>query len=212
MSLAVHTDTGPPSLVRLRKGTEDAPVFLFSGAGADPNELTHIALRARNPKAMIGVDFCRRDDEGRFPATVAAMAERSCLAIRELQSRGPYHLVGYSFGGLIALEVARLLRETGGDVAFLGMIDTRYDSRYWPTGIFFRSQARLIGRHLAGLFHLSPSAAFRNAVLSCTSSCHSILEAAEGALLNPHPRLEGWADLGGSTLFDGDGQISSKIL
>jgi thioesterase domain-containing protein len=161
MSLAIHTDTGHASLVLLRKGTEDAPLFLFSGLGADPNELAAIASRAHNPKAMIGVDFCRLDNEGRFPANVATMAERSCLAIRQLQPRGPYHLVGYSFGGLIALEVAHLLRETGEEVAFLGMIDTRYDSRFWPTAIFLRSQARLIRRYLAVLRYLPPSAAIR---------------------------------------------------
>jgi thioesterase domain-containing protein/carbamoylphosphate synthase large subunit len=157
----VHTDTEPASLVPLRKGTEDAPVFLFSGLGADPNELADIASRARNPKAMIGVGFCTRDKEGRFPETVASMAKCSCLAIRALQPRGPYYLVGYSFGGLVALEVARLLRETGEEVAFLGMIDTRYDSRFWPTGLFLRSQARLIRRHLTALRHLPPSAAIR---------------------------------------------------
>jgi thioesterase domain-containing protein len=161
MSFAVHTDAGPASLVLLRKGTEDAPVFLFAGLGANPNELADIASRAHNPKAMIGVDFCRRDNEGRFPANVATMAERSCLAIRQLQPRGPYHLVGYSFGGLIALEVARLLRESGEEVAFLGMIDTRYDSRFWPTAIFLRSQVRLIRRYLAVLWHLPPTDAIR---------------------------------------------------
>src|SRR5262245_50805247 len=111
--------------------------------------------------AMIGVGFCTRDKEGRFPATVAAMAKCSCLAIRALQPRGPYHLVGYSFGGLVALEVARLLREIGEEIAFLGMVDTRYDSRFWPTAIFLKSQARLIALHFAGLLHLSPSAAIR---------------------------------------------------
>ena len=161
MSFAVHTDRGYASLVRLKKGTEDAPVFLFSGIGADPNELADIAAQTRNAKAMIGVAFCGRDNEGQFPATVAVMAERSCLAIRALQPSGPYHLVGYSFGGLIALEVARLLQETGEEIAFLGMIDTRFDSRYWPTGIFVKSQTRLIARHLAGVFHLTPSAAIQ---------------------------------------------------
>ena len=161
MSFAVNTDTGRACLVQLRKGTEDAPLFLFPGLGADSNELAGIASRTHNLKAMIGVDFCRHDNENRFPATVVTMAERSCLAIRVLQPRGPYYLVGYSFGGLVAIEVARLLRASGEEVALLGMIDARYDSRYWPTGLFLRSQARLIGRYLASLRHSPPSAAIR---------------------------------------------------
>ena len=161
MLFAVHTDRGYAPLVQLKKGTEDAPVFLFSGIGADPNELADIAAQTRNAKAMFGVAFCGRDNEGQFPATVAVMAERSCSAIRARQPSGPYHLVGYSFGGLIALEVARLLQETEEEIAFLGMIDARFDSRYWPMGIFLKSQTRLIARHLAGVLHLTPSAAIQ---------------------------------------------------
>ena len=159
MSFASETDTGRAFLVRLRKGAEDAPLFLFGGIGADPNELAGVASRTRNLKAMIGVDFCTRDNDGQFPTSVAIMAKRSCLAIRALQPRGPYHLVGYSFGGLIAIEVARLLREAGEEIALLGLIDTRYDSRHWPTGIFLRSQARLIRHHLAILLRSPPSSA-----------------------------------------------------
>ena len=46
-----------PSLVRLRKGVEDAPLFLFGGIDGDPNELAGVAARTHGPKAMIGVEF-----------------------------------------------------------------------------------------------------------------------------------------------------------
>jgi thioesterase domain-containing protein/carbamoylphosphate synthase large subunit len=140
------------SLVRLRQGTEDAPIFLFSGTHANSNELATLASCARNPKAMIGVDYCERNDDGGFPMTVAAMADRSFSAIRALQRRGPYYMVGYSFGGLVAIETARLLRESGEEIALLGLIDTFFDRRYWPTGILLRS-------HLVRLLRMPPSTA-----------------------------------------------------
>jgi acetoacetyl-CoA synthetase len=108
----------------------------------------------RNIRTMIGVDFCRRDNHGQLPSTVEIMADRSCSAIRTLQPRGPYHIVGYSFGGLVAIEVARLLRESGEEIALLGLIDTLFDHRFWPMRIFLRSQARLIRRHLSILLQL----------------------------------------------------------
>src|SRR5208337_4701997 len=40
----------------------------------------------------------------------------------------PYHLLGYSFGGLMAFEIAQQLHGAGESVAFLGMLDT------WQTG------------------------------------------------------------------------------
>ena len=159
MSFADNTDTGHATPVQLREGLEDAPLFFFPGGDADPNQLADLASRMRNPKAMIGIEFCRRDNDDRFPTTVAIMADRSCSAIRALQPSGPFYLVGYSFGGLVAIEVARLFRESGEEIAFLGLIDTFFDLRYWPTGIFLRSHARLIRRHLATLLCLPPRTA-----------------------------------------------------
>src|SRR5882757_6943365 len=142
------------ALVRLRKGAEDAPLFLFSGGDGNPHGLTALASRMRNVRTMIGVDFCRRDSHGQLPPTVEIMADRSCSAIRTLQPRGPYHIVGYSFGGLVAIEVARLLQESGEEIALLGLIDTLFDHRFWPMRIFLRSQARLVRRHLSILLEL----------------------------------------------------------
>ena len=44
---------------------------------------------------------------------------------RRVQPEGPYHLGGFSFGGLVAYEAARLLIEDGEKVAFLGVVDSR---------------------------------------------------------------------------------------
>ena len=142
------------SLVELKRGAENAPLFLLSGGDGNPHGLAPLASRMRCPQAVIGVDFCRRDDHGELPSSVEIMADCSCAAIRTLQPRGPYYIVGYSFGGLVAIEVARLLQEQGEQVALLGMIDSLFDQRFWPTRIFLRSQARLIRRHLGILLEL----------------------------------------------------------
>lgn len=150
-------DNAAGYLVQLREGAGDAPLFLFSGGDGSPHGLAALALRMRDSRALVGVDFCRHDNHGQLPSTIEIMADRSCSAIRTLQPHGPYHLVGYSFGGLVAIEVARLLRESGERIALLGLIDTLFDPRFWPTHIFLRSQARLIRRHLADIGGLSLS-------------------------------------------------------
>ena len=151
MTPTSHANNLASSLVRMKKGAEDAPLFLFSGGDGNPRGLAALALRIRDFRALIGVDFCRRDNHDELPSTVEIMADRSCSAIRTLQPHGPYHIVGYSFGGLVAIEVARLLQESGQEISLLGLIDTLFDHRYWPRGIFLKSQARLIRRHLASL-------------------------------------------------------------
>jgi thioesterase domain-containing protein len=55
----------------------------------------------------------------RFEAMAADYAE----VIRSVRPRGPYLLAGYCVGGLIALEIARMLKAAGEEVRFLAMID-----------------------------------------------------------------------------------------
>lgn len=142
-------------LVELKAGaTSEAPLFFFSGGDGDPLGLSQLAVRIQSVKRVIGVDFCRGDAQGRLPSTIQEMASRAHAAIRKVQPLGPYYLVGYSFGGLVAFEVARLLKDGGDNTALLGLIDTFFDQRSWTKRIFFRSQARLIYRHLANMRQL----------------------------------------------------------
>ncbi|MFE3987976.1 amino acid adenylation domain-containing protein [Nocardia tengchongensis] len=50
-------------------------------------------------------------------------ARRYVAEIRRLQPRGPYHLLGWSFGGLIAHAVAARLEATGDEVGTLALLD-----------------------------------------------------------------------------------------
>jgi thioesterase domain-containing protein/acyl carrier protein len=60
-----------------------------------------------------------------FPdLAVEAMAAHYVGAVREAQPRGPYLLGGWSFGGLVAFEMARQMRERGEEVALLALLDT----------------------------------------------------------------------------------------
>lgn len=44
--------------------------------------------------------------------------------LRKVQPAGPYYLCGYSFGGVVAYDMARQLLEAGEAVDFLGLVDT----------------------------------------------------------------------------------------
>jgi thioesterase domain-containing protein len=56
---------------------------------------------------------------------VEDMASNYLRAVRGVQGRGPYLLAGWSFGGLVAFEMARQLEEDGEAVALLALIDSR---------------------------------------------------------------------------------------
>jgi amino acid adenylation domain-containing protein len=59
-------------------------------------------------------------------STVEAMAERMVAMIRFVQPVGPYRILGWSFGGVLAYEIAAQLVAASEDVAFVGLIDTAY--------------------------------------------------------------------------------------
>jgi amino acid adenylation domain-containing protein len=63
-------------------------------------------------------------DGSRSPFTrLETFALRYVTHLRRHQPEGPYYLAGYSFGGVLAFEIARQLREAGEEVPFLGVFD-----------------------------------------------------------------------------------------
>jgi len=82
--------------------------------------------------AVIGIQA--RGLAGKDPphATVEAMAAEYLIEVKARQPEGPYNLCGYSFGGLVAFEMARRLRDSGDEVALVGLFDTMMSPLRWP--------------------------------------------------------------------------------
>ncbi|MGW2774540.1 amino acid adenylation domain-containing protein [Streptomyces olivaceoviridis] len=57
------------------------------------------------------------------PADVRELAATYVERVRRVRPHGPYHLLGWSFGGLVAHEMAVLLQAAGERVAFLAALD-----------------------------------------------------------------------------------------
>ena len=63
-------------------------------------------------------------DEEVVPLSVEETAAIYLDALRQHQKNGPYHLAGYSYGGLLVFEIARRLLADGETIAFAGLFDT----------------------------------------------------------------------------------------
>ncbi|MEJ2767903.1 non-ribosomal peptide synthase/polyketide synthase [Mycetohabitans sp. B46] len=61
---------------------------------------------------------------GPLPETIEEMALEYVEQIRRIQPSGPYQLVGWSLGGLIAFEMACMLQQKGERVALLALLDS----------------------------------------------------------------------------------------
>ncbi|WP_307841422.1 alpha/beta fold hydrolase [Streptomyces endocoffeicus] len=57
-------------------------------------------------------------------ATVEEIAADYLRQIRTVRPHGPYHLLGWSFGGIVAHAIATRLQEEGEEVALLAVLDT----------------------------------------------------------------------------------------
>jgi acetoacetyl-CoA synthetase len=100
------------------------PVFMVPGMYGDVMELRALANAIVSDRPLYGLR-ARGLAPGEKPMHRVEDIARDYLAhIRALQPRGPYAFAGFSFGGLVVFEMARLLKEAQETVEFLGLIDS----------------------------------------------------------------------------------------
>lgn len=126
MATAILAASARPfaSVVALKPTGQARPLFLVHGLAGDVLELRALAQRLPADRPVLGLRARGLDPRERPHATVEEMAEDYVARVRRWQPAGPYFLAGYSFGGLVAFEMARRLRGEGDEVAFLGLLDT----------------------------------------------------------------------------------------
>jgi len=119
-------------LVDLKPGDGSPPVFIVHGLGGDVAGLFSMTRRMAYPGAVIGIQARGLAGNDTPQTSVEAMAAEYLKQVKARQPDGPYNLCGYSFGGLVAFEMARRLRESGDEVALVGLFDTLGSALKWP--------------------------------------------------------------------------------
>ena len=159
-------------LVMLKAGSKEPPVFIAHGLGGSVLELFQLIANIESRHPMYGLESRGSDGvSGQF-TRVEDMAQFYIDAIRDLQPRGPYLLIGYSFGGLVALEIAQRLSETGEKVALLAMLDTYPHVRYLPLRQRVRLALQRTKFRALSLMQLPRRAAFPNIVERLSRTLH----------------------------------------
>jgi thioesterase domain-containing protein len=128
------------SLVPLRSGGSMAPLFCIHPSGGMVNIYENLAKQLPPELPVYGLQSRALFGAGTEHATVAAMAEHYAGLIQEKHPRGPLRLLGFSLGGLMAMEIARVIEDAGRTVAFVGLIDAdlRWTERENLKQEFFR--------------------------------------------------------------------------
>src|SRR5262249_8997053 len=132
-------ETLPPGIVQLREGNADKTVIFAHPTSGDLFCYLDLVplLGARR---VLGLSMTAL---GKSVATsVEGIATQYLPGVHRVCAGTPISIVGWSFGGLVAMELARALRASGADVGLVALIDThltppdeRFDARLFMRGL-----------------------------------------------------------------------------
>ncbi|MEU1369949.1 amino acid adenylation domain-containing protein [Streptomyces sp. NPDC005803] len=136
-ALAARTDgAGPASedalgvVLRLRGGSARTPLFAIHPAGGIAWCYAGLAARLGPDQPVYGIQARGLVGDEPLPRTLEDEAADYVGRIREVQGHGPYRLLGWSVGGVLAHTVAVLLQESGEDVELLALLDA-FPAEQW---------------------------------------------------------------------------------
>ncbi len=119
-----NASTLPTCVVNLNDVTGPQPFFCVAGAGGGVHWFHPLVKAAHLDRPFYGLESQSIGFATQPEHRVQALAAEFLKAIRQIQPKGPYLLGGYSFGGLVALEIAKSLAGDGEEIQRLVLIDT----------------------------------------------------------------------------------------
>lgn len=132
----------PRGVIEFQREGAAAPIFCFPGIGGHPVTFAHFATHLGTDRPCLGLTVPGLEGEMVPLTSVEAIAAAMVENLRRVQPKGPYHLAGYSFGGLLAFEAARQLAAAGETVPFLAIFDV-----FTPAGRAVRPRWQRLGLH-----------------------------------------------------------------
>ncbi len=116
------------SLVEIESRGSKTPLFCIHPVGGNVLEYYPLSHQLGLEQPIYGIQSQGLDGIQAPLTQIEAMAANYINEIQAVQPDGPYLLVGYSFGGLIAFEIARQLASRGEKVNLLALLDTESPS------------------------------------------------------------------------------------
>jgi thioesterase domain-containing protein len=111
-------------LVPLQVDGAGRALYCVHAIGGTVGFFAPVARRLAGIRDVYGLQ-CHGISPGHEPdRTIEAMAARYVEAIITAQPAGPYEVLGYSMGGLVAFEIGRQLSARGRPVGLTGILDT----------------------------------------------------------------------------------------
>lgn len=115
-----------PSMVVIQPGTGSykPPLFCIHVLGRGLEFYRPLMNYIDRSQPVLGLSSQIMDEKLAPPNRVEELAAYYIKEMQTFQPHGPYFLLGVSFGGTVAFEMARQLHDLGEKVALLGLLDT----------------------------------------------------------------------------------------
>jgi thioesterase domain-containing protein len=117
-----------PAVVRLREHPTRPPLFCLPGAGGHVFSYRALVEHLPPDVPVYGLQIQELGTASDALESVEGLAAEMLRQVRAVRPKGPYALLGYSFGGTVAYEMARQLEAAGEGGGLLVLIDA------YPTG------------------------------------------------------------------------------
>lgn len=112
------------SLVLIQPEGSKPPFFCVHGVGGNVVGFHELAKRMKPDFPFYGFQSQGLDGKSELSSTIEEMAAHYLDQIRTVQPTGPYHVGGFSMGGLVAYEMAQQLVASGEEVGLVVLFDT----------------------------------------------------------------------------------------
>ena len=126
--LGSSVNTKNSILVGIKISGSQPPLFCIHPVGGNVLCYADLARHLAKDYPVYGLQSLGLDGQQQPLTSVEEMASHYIQAIQQIQPQGPYHLIGWSIGGVIAYEMAQQLQARNEPVALLTLIDS-----YVPT-------------------------------------------------------------------------------
>jgi nonribosomal peptide synthetase DhbF len=111
-------------LLPIRPHGSKRPLFCIHDAGGFSWPYSKLIRHIPPEYPIFGLQARNLTQRAMRPGSIDEMAADYLSLIRKIQPIGPYNLLGWSFGGLVALAVATQLQSMGHGVALLALLDS----------------------------------------------------------------------------------------
>jgi thioesterase domain-containing protein len=176
----------PSPLILMKDGRDGCPLYLLAGGHGIVIEVCYLGSAISHPGKTVALQ--PPGFEGEVP-TLDSVQDMATYYVDHLggEAADPVNIVGFSFGGLVALEMARILHRRGRKLGVIGLIDTHLAERQWPLA----TRARYLwGRVVARLraFHQVPPGRRVDAIRNSARPLLKVLKRLFSAV-SSHPSL-----------------------